>query len=328
VTSPPRWVSVLLAACGVAILGVLAATLNVGQLASALRDVQPALLGVAAAAVALQVMVKALRWRYMIGQLTGTRISLGFAALSVVAGVAAGSLTPGRSFEMGKALLLKGTQGISLAVSTSAMIVERVLDLVLLVGTLLVAALFLSHQPLPGSRALATVAGVFMTGVALAGVAPLWIRGWARTVVGGMPVSGSVRTRLVGLVDTLCESFFLWRTRGTLGALLGLTALSAALEVARVWAVFWGMGAHLPVALLAFSYGGAAILGMVFLIPGGIGVTEVSQVGLLDVLTSGAVASVVVRSAVLVDRVLSYYLLMLGGAVVLIGYARARRTAR
>lgn len=326
--APPRWVRVVLVGCGVAILAVLAATIDVAQLAAAVRGVRPALFGVAGAALALQVTVKAARWRYMVRRLTGTQISLRFAVLSVVAGVAAGSLTPGRSFEMGKALLLKGTHGVGLGVSTSAMIVERVLDLVLLVGTLLVAALFLPHQPIPGSRALIGVVGVFVAGVAVTGVVPLWVRDWARAAVERVPLSAPTRGRLVGLVDTLCESVLLWRQRGTLGVLLGLTALSASLEVARVWAVFWGMGAHLSVALVAFSYGGAALLGMALLIPGGVGVTEVSQVGLLTVLAGGAAASILLRSAVLVDRFLSYYLLVAGGAVVLIAFARSRGAAR
>ena len=102
-----------------------------------------------------------------------------------------------------------------------------------------------------------------------------------------------------------------------------LTALVTALDLARVFAVFHAMGIPLSVSLVTFAYLGAAMLGMALLIPGGVGVTEVSMAGLIVLLAPTTVPSLA-RSAVLIDRFLSYYLLVLIGAGFLVAYHRLR----
>jgi len=324
-TASSRWVSYVLVVFGMIILILFAATTNVPQLGDALRGVRPGLLVAAGAAIALQILVKATRWRYMIKRLTGTAISTRFAAISIAAGVAAGSVAPARSFEMAKAMLLKGSHDINLGVSTSAMIVERMLDLMLWIGVLLLAALLLPRRMVVASGILLATIAVLVVGSALVVTAPLHVRGWAAAILRIVPSPTGLRTRALRLLDVLFESILLWRHGRTLGALLALSGLSAALDLTRVCAVFWGMGAALSVPFLAFTYIGAAMLGMALLIPGGVGVTEVSQVGLITLLAPGVVPSALIRSAVLVDRFLSYYLITLIGAALLIAYHRYRR---
>ncbi|HTD48112.1 MAG TPA: flippase-like domain-containing protein, partial [bacterium] len=111
----------------------------------------------------------------------------------------------------------------------------------------------------------------------------------------------------------------------TLWLLLLLTSAVAALDVARVAVVFRAMGIGLGLPFVAFAYLGAAMLGMALLIPGGVGVTEVSMAGLIAFLAPGAIPANVARSAVLIDRFLSYYLIVLLGAGFLIAYHRYRR---
>lgn len=326
VAPPPaaRWVGYVLVGFGVIILVLFAATTNFRQLGLALRGVRPGLVGLAAVAIALQIVVRAVRWRYMIRRLTGTAISTRFAAVSIIAGVAAGSVAPARSFEMAKAMLLKGSHGTNLAVSTSAMIVERMLDIVLFVGALLLAALLLPRRVVLASGILLVMIAALVVGAGLVVAAPLRMRAWASGAVRIVPCPAGLRGRALLLLETFFESILLWRKARTLGTLVSLTGLSTALDVARVCAVFWGMGAAFSVSFLAFTYIGAAMLGMALLIPGGVGVTEVSQVGLIALLAPGAVSSALIRSAVLVDRFLSYYLVVFVGAMLLIAYHRYR----
>ncbi len=324
----PRWVSYLLVAFGLAILVLFAATTNVRQLAHALRGIRPALLGVAVIAVVLQILVRGVRWRYMIYRLTGTAISIRFAAISIVAGVAAGSVVPARTFEMAKAMLLKGSYGTSLGASTSAMIVERALDLLLVVISLALAALLLPGRIVIAGRLLPVLIIAIVAGCTLVAVAPLRLRGWTAAVLHLIPAPQAARSRAVRLVDTLFESVLLWRQGRTLGVLLPLTGLSAALDLMRVCTVFWGMGVPLPVPILIFTYLGAMVLGMALLIPGGVGVTEVSQVGLIALLAPQVAPPALIRSAVLADRFLSYYLILMIGAAFLIVYHRYRHVFR
>jgi uncharacterized protein (TIRG00374 family) len=320
-----RWVSLLLLGFGVAILAAFAATTNFRQIGEAIGRIQPPLFGLAIVAVLAQLLVKAARWRFMVWRLTGTRISIRFGAISIIAGVAAGSIAPGRSFEVAKAILLKGSFGVPLRISTSAMIVERILDIVFLITTFLLAAAFVpSRMVLASHVVLVTIAAlVFCSALVVA--LPAQVQGWAGAVLRRIPVPERVRGRVLNLVETFFTSFLVLRQHRTLWSLLGLTAVAAALDIARVFTVFRAMGITLGPALIAFSYLGAAMLGMALLIPGGVGVTEVSMAGLIAFLAPGAVLANVARSAVLLDRFFSYYLLVLVGAGLLIAYHRYRR---
>lgn len=320
-----RWVSLLLLAFGLAILAGFAATANFRLIGEALSRIQVSLLGGAIAAVLVQLLVKAVRWRFMVHRLTGTRISVRFGAISVVAGVAAGSITPGRSFEMAKAILLKGSYEIPLGLSTSAMIVERMLDIVFVVIAFLLAAVFVPTRMVLASRVVVLVIAVLVAGVALVAAAPGLSSRWAAAVVRWAPLPGRLRERALRLTETFFATCLVLREQRTLWLLLVLTAVVAALDVARVAVVFRAMGIGLALPLVAFAYLGAAMLGMALLIPGGVGVTEVSMAGLVAFLAPGAIPANVARSAVLIDRFLSYYLLVLLGAGFLIAYHRYRR---
>jgi len=327
-SSASRWVGYVLIAFGVGILAVFAATINPRQLARALGGARPELLLLAVAVIIVQIAAKAVRWRYMVAQLTGTVISLRFGMVSILAGVAAGSVTPARSFEVAKVMLLNGSYGVGLGLSTSAMLVERLADIVLLVAAFLIAGLLLPRRMVLTSGALLLMIATLIVGSLLLAAAPLRVRAWARTVLGWVPMPRGVRGRAVRLADTLCESMLVWRRAKTLSVLVALTAITTALDLARVCIVFWALGVALSPVFVSFTYVGAALLGMALLVPGGIGVTEVSQVGLIALLAPGAVLPVLARSAVLLDRTLSYYLPTVVGAVLLIAYHRYRHAFR
>ncbi len=319
-----RWVSLVLLGAGIAILVAFAATTNVRQVGEALRKAHIPLLLVAATAVVTQIYLKGFRWRFMVHRLTGTTISARFGAISVVSGVAAGSVTPGRSFELAKAVMLKGSYEIPLGVSTSAMIVERMLDMGFIVLTFLLAAAFAPSGMVLPSRVLMLMIAVFVLTFGVVLGAPQPVQVWIAAVARRLPLPVSLRDRGLRLIETFFSSFLLLRAQRTVWLLLTLTAAVEALDIIRVVTVFGAMGIHLALSLVTFAYLGAAMLGMALLIPGGVGVTEVSMAGLIALLSAGAVAPSLARSAVLIDRFLSYYLLVLIGAGLLVAYHRFR----
>jgi glycosyltransferase 2 family protein len=322
--APARWASLLLLGGGIAILAAFAATTNYRQIGDALRGIRGSLLALAGAAVASQILRKAFRWRFMIERLTGTAISWRFGAISVVSGVAAGSITPGRSFELAKAVMLKGSYNVPLGISTSAMIVERMLDIVFLVAAFLGFAALVPTRMVLASRLLALLIAALIATTVLVVLAPAGVQAWIGAGVRRLPVPASVRDRGLRLLETFFSSLLLLRGHTTLWPILGMTLGVTALDVVRVATVFQAMAVPLTLVLVAFAYLGAAMLGMALLVPGGVGVTEVSMAGLIALLAPGAVAPGLARSAVLVDRVLSYYLLVVIGAGLLVAYHRLR----
>lgn len=326
--SPPtRWISYALAAGGVVILVLFGATTNLASAARALRDVKPLVFALAVLAVPLQVAVRAQRWRYMVRRLTDTAISGRFAAVSVVCGVAAGSMTPGRSFELAKAVMLRDAYGVGLGASMSAMVLERVLDVAVLVAGLLAAALLLPRQTVLANAVLPGLIVAIILSVALLAGAPARVQAGAALLLRAVP-GGAVRTRVQNFIDLLCGSVTILRRRHTIGWLLALTVCTIAVDFARVLAVFSALRVSLPPQILIFTYVGAIILGMAFLVPGGVGVTEVSQAGLIAVLAPHAVAPAVARSGVLIDRIVSYYAVLVVGGLLLMAYHRYHRIIR
>lgn len=321
-----RWLTYALSAGGVVILVVFGATTNLQAAVRALRDVRPFLFALAVLAVPAQIVVRAVRWRYLVGRLTDTTISGRFAAVSVVCGIAAGSMTPGRSFELAKAVMLRDAYGVGLGLSVSAMLIERLLDIIVLVAGLLIAAVLLPRQTVLANAALPILIAAIIAGTALLAGAPDHVRAGAAVFLRVVPVR-ALRERLQGFVDLLCGSIAVARKRHTLGALLALTGLGIALDFARVVAVFGALRVGLPPQVLVFTYVGAMILGMALLVPGGVGVTEVSQAGLLAVLAP-QVATAVARSGVLIDRIVSYYAVLVAGGLLLMAYHRYHRIIR
>ena len=320
-----RWLSLLLLGFGVAILAAFAATMNFRQIGLALAHVDVPTLGLALAAVGAQIAMKAVRWRFMVQRLTGTKISLRFGTISVLTGVAAGSVTPARSFEVAKAMMLKGSYDVPLSVSTSAMLVERMLDIAFVVVAFLLAAAFVPSRMVLASRALVvTIAAIVLLCIVI-GAIPQRVSVWTAALLRRMPVPDGLRWRAHRLQEAFFASLLVLRRQHTLGMLVLLTAVIAALDVMRVTTVFRAMDVPLGAALVIFTYLGAAMLGMALLIPGGVGVTEVSMAGLIAFLAPGVVMKDLTRSTVLIDRFFSYYLLVLIGAGLLVAYHRFRR---
>jgi uncharacterized protein (TIRG00374 family) len=324
---PARWPGYVLAAGGAAILVLFGATTNLHEAARALRGVVAPLFVLAVLAVPAQMVVRAVRWRYLARRLTDVTITGRFAFVSVVCGIAAGSMTPGRSFELAKALMLRDAYGVGLGASVSAMLVERLLDIVALVAGLLVAAMLLPRQLVLANTVLPVLIAAIVAGTALLAGAPERVRAWTAVLLRLVPAAG-LRQRAQAFVDLLCASVAVCRRRHTLGALLLLTAGGIALDFARVVAVFGALRVALPPQTLVFTYVGAMLLGMAFLIPGGVGVTEVSQAGLIAALAPHAVATAVARSGVLIDRILSYYSILVIGGILLMAYHRYHRVIR
>jgi len=76
----------------------------------------------------INVFVKAYRWKLLTFKTTGKEISLWFSFLSIFAGVASGSIFPGRN-EITKPLMLKSIYKARLSNSIPAAFIEKIFDL-------------------------------------------------------------------------------------------------------------------------------------------------------------------------------------------------------
>ena len=191
-------------------------------------------------------------------------------------------------------------------------------------GLALAAAFVPSRMVLASRAVVVTIAAIVLLCIVI-GAIPQHVSAWTAALLRRMPLPNGLRWRAHRLQEAFFASLLVLRRQHTLGMLVLLTAVIAALDVMRVTTVFRAMDVPLGAALVIFTYLGAAMLGMALLIPGGVGVTEVSMAGLIAFLAPGVVMKDLTRSTVLIDRFFSYYLLVLIGAGLLVAYHRFRR---
>jgi uncharacterized protein (TIRG00374 family) len=306
---------------GLVLLARFVVRLDLAGTVAAIQTANPLLLALAVLLLAANVGTKALRWRMMARRMSDQPLRWMTAGAAILAGVAAASLTPARGVELAKPLLLRSSHGVPMATSTAGVVVERLLDGVGLGLLFVLSIVFVPAARLSVVRPvfvgiallLATGTGVLMLPHRLATLAT-WVAAY-------VPLSAAGRSRVVSIATRFADALADWRGHKGLGLLLALSVLAAFLEVLRLAAVCGALGLRIGVfeAMLAFS--ASNLLAAVTFVPGGIGITEVSLAGLL-VLAAGVPPQTAVGASVLVDRTLSYYLVVAVGAIVLITAAQ------
>lgn len=313
----------ILALIGIAALAAFLRNLDLGEVSRSILQIRLPFFGLAVLATALNLLAKAHRWRLMIAGSANVKISFGHALAGIVAGIAAASLSPGRALDVGKPLMLKSAYGVSLGVSSTAVIVERVLDLFAL-GIVFSSSLWLvSRLPAGPGFEFGGAGLVFLAAVTAVMVYPESLCRLAGRIVRGLPGDSAFRKQALRLLEIVTNSLLVWKRRENSWRLLLLSLAAAVLEVVRAYAVLRSVGIPVSIPLAGFSFSASIILGLAALIPGGVGVTETSQAAVLGTFLRGSAGTAAIKGAIALDRILSYYALVLAGALILLAFNRA-----
>ncbi|MGE5593110.1 MAG: lysylphosphatidylglycerol synthase transmembrane domain-containing protein [Betaproteobacteria bacterium] len=277
------------------------------------------LLGAVSASL-FNIATKAVRWQRLIRSATSVRISFMLSVGSVYAGVASSSLVPGKAIDVAKPLILKRFHRVPLTPSTAAMLVERALDM-LSVAIIFLTALAIRPPAVgPTIHVLAGVAVALLAFLAAGLTFPhAFLRGVGRAME-ALPVPLRLKRRIESVMAGSGMSLLTWCRHENLWPLLGLSLVSLGAEVVRFYCVFRSVGLTVAPWGLTIGYMASILVAVVSLIPGGVGVTESFQAAFLQLFVIGEAAPGVERGAVLLDRVLSYYLVVLIGAAFLLWY--------
>lgn len=217
----------------------------------------------------------------------------------------ANSVLPARMGDAYRCYLMKRRAKASFGVSLGTMLAERLIDLVVLVGMLLMAGVVVygTHTPDRAQQAFWAGGGVVLLGVV--GVAVLWIL--RERIENVMPARIVMHYRKVrdGLFDSLGKPI----------APVGVSVLLWLCDGLRVFLVAMSLGQHIPyhaaimVALLS------ALVSTIPITPAGLGFVEGIMIWAL---TSINVASSTAAAIALLDRLVTYgSLLVIGGIVYL-----------
>jgi len=213
--------------------------------------------------------VRFLKWEYYLRVLdvdTPIRTSL----LVFVSGLMM-VVTPGKAGEVWKAWFFCDLQGVPVNRTASVVGAERVTDLLALVAFALLGLIMFDRS----STTLIGVSVLFLGGLVL-----LQWRGLCFRLLGAVEKLPLIGTYADELREFYKNTYTLFRPR-PLGVAMAISVIAWGLEGIALWVVLNGFvpGSSLLMALFVFGLG--SVVGVASLLPGGLGATEASMVGML-----------------------------------------------
>jgi uncharacterized membrane protein YbhN (UPF0104 family) len=308
----PRWrawsVQVALVAAAAALLYFgLASWSDLGQVAEVMRAFPPRTGLAVGGLVLLGLGLRALRWHYYTRVLE-LEVPAAPSLLAFLAGFAF-TATPGKVGEVVKSFLLRRRFGARLAQTAGTLVVERVTDLLavlVLAGAGLERGIGAGSGWVLGMSALALAAALaFLLSARLQGAI---VRG-----LGRLPGLG----RLALGLPALLESSRLLLTPVRLAVGLALATAAWSCEALALHAILEALGAGVSRAGAFFAFAASSLLGVLSMLPGGLGGFEATMVLILGELAVPASTAV---AATLLFRLGTLWLVSLLGLVVLGGW--------
>jgi uncharacterized membrane protein YbhN (UPF0104 family) len=217
---------------------------------AALTHAQPGWLLLALAILVVSMLAKAYRWGLLYYPTAGLRLSHLAAALFV--GYMVSALVPMRLGELVRAYLIGKTEPVGLSESVGTIVVEKVLDVVTILGFLAVLGALV---PLPELA----VPGPALAALGLGGLAGLvvlaWLpRAWLLHLLARLQLylPGSRRWNLVKTVGPLLEALAVLRHRRLLPALVFWSVLTWTLSAVINYVVMLALDVPAPFAAAVF----------------------------------------------------------------------------
>lgn len=224
------------------------------------------------------------------------------------------SVTPGKIGEALKAVLLKMERDAPLERGVGIVFVERMVDIIGMAVLIAIGAIALPYGLLSFAAIVVVLALiiVIVASEGLSGRVVSWMK------------SGRRLSRIGGLLEAPLKDSRQLLTGRSLIIGATLSAIAWACESVAFFLILTGISAGIGLLECVFIYAFASVVGAISMLPGGMGTTEATMVGLL--LAQGAVASVT-SFAVILTRVSTLWFAVALGVCFLALYTR-RKDAR
>lgn len=297
-------------------LGVILAISLVSDLRAVMRDLRaftwpllPLILGL----TLFNYLLRGFKWDFFLRRLRcGQGVSSFTSGLIFTSGMVM-AVTPGKLGEVFKSYLLKRVNGTAVSRSAPIVLAERLTDglaMLLLMG--LGLTLFPPARPLFALLLVATLAGIMI-------VQHRPLANALLDVSARLPLGNKLAPRLRTVYESTRELLD-WRV---LGIATGISVVSWGCECIAFYLVLVGLGVEASTLLLLqaiFIFAASTLFGLVSFLPGGLGVSEVSSVGLLVTLVN--ISAAAATSATLLIRFTTLWFGVLLGALALAWFGR------
>jgi len=260
---------------------------NLGVVWMEMRQADARLIALSAAITLLTMVLRALRWQYLLAPIGHARFSAAFR--TTVVGFAASAVLPARAGEVIRPYLLARQEGLSATATFATIIVERLLDAVTCVALLASFGLFFDPgmgRADGGLYGLVAAGGAVVGALALAVLAVMFVAArdpeavgrWAYKLEHLLP--GRFTHALARGLLRFAEGLAVVRTPGRLASAL-LLSFPLWLSIgAGIWAVTRAFGIEMPFTG-SFLVIALLVVGVSVPTPGGVGGFEAAvQIGL------------------------------------------------
>lgn len=256
---------------GVGVYTALVLRSDLARVGAAVRTIHPGWIPVFLALPLANYFFRFLKWHYFLH-----RIRAGVPVRESLAVFIAGfsmTVSPGKFGELVKCVLLRERRGIPVASTSPVVVAERITDLLSMVILAVAGALFTGG----GAALPAAAAGV--AAAVLVIMVLFWARAWR--------VAVSLATRFPGLrgktdsMETFRRSARTLLDPGSMLVSIPLGIVGWGLEALVLVAVALSLRASLPPGAALLSHAAGTIAGAVSMLPGGLGLTELTIDGIL-----------------------------------------------
>jgi glycosyltransferase 2 family protein len=299
-------------------IALLVAAVDPSRTLAVIQQARPAPLALAIVILAVQVLVRAARWRLLLGRAgDGVRLPFWLVLRALLIGYLGNAALPARLGEAARAGVVARAANRAFGTVLGTVLLERVIDLVALAGLALVASLFAQVPALVVNVAAVTIA------VGLAGGLVMAIAGQRLgTAVSTSPVG--LRQRAVAFARHVLAGA-VYPGRGVILAAGALSALAWMLDAGLFLAAAASLGIALPVATAVIIGAAGALATALPAAPGYVGTYDLAAAAVgaglgLDPALAVALAAVV-HAVVLVP-------IALAGAAALVGETLSGRSVR
>jgi uncharacterized protein (TIRG00374 family) len=301
-----RWLRPLLASLGyAAIVGLAWRAIDHERFADGIARLRATDLLIVLAISLLHIAGRALRFHRLMlrNHPTDYRWTDGFSIFLI--GLSTSAVTPARAGDFVKAQLVR-KHSVSFTAGFGLVLIERMLDLLVLTMSIVLAGVALSS----GTSAPWSRAAFMLLGALIAGIAAITSQRIRKPIVAF--VTRAIRRVSKGrggegLADKLENVFGTWDAIFTspLAFLryLVASAIVWGIEFTKLWCVLWLLGTHASLPVIYFVYPVSILAGVLTILPFSEGVVGVTGVALLAAL--GGVDAATATVAVVLDRAAS-----------------------
>jgi uncharacterized protein (TIRG00374 family) len=260
------------AAISVVAIWLVLRSVDVGQTLEILRAADLGWIGLVAVLVAVDLLVRALRWQRLVAPIghVGFLPMLGY----LLIGYLANNVLPARLGELVRSHYLGDREGLSRTTTLGTVVVERVVDFVVVVAIASAAILVLSVRGIVANAVLVGVALAALLAAAIAiGIAAHRLPGAERiaTIAGRWP-------RLTDLAGKLRGGLAVAGRPRTLGEALGLSLIAWGATVLAFAAAGQAVGIELTIGQASLLAAGVALVTAVPAGPANLGTFELAAV--------------------------------------------------